>query len=116
MRALDLFCGFGGWSDGFAAMGFDVTGVDIDRSIARIYPFDFILADVRNLNGSKMLSHFDVIVSSPPCTEFSTARRRTANPDMSCVRAWRRIVDQAKPRYWIMENVRGALRYLGPAK
>jgi site-specific DNA-cytosine methylase len=26
MKALDLFCGLGGWSDGLAVEGFDVLG------------------------------------------------------------------------------------------
>jgi site-specific DNA-cytosine methylase len=42
MRALDLFCCAGGASDGLAAAGFHVTGVDIKRRAN--YPYDFIEA------------------------------------------------------------------------
>lgn len=112
---LDLYCGYGGFSDAFAGEGFDVVGVDFERSIAKWYPYDLVLQDVRTFDGARLTGHFDVITSSPPCDQFSVARHdRLVKPDMSCVDAVKRIVDQAKPRYWIMENVRGAIRFLGP--
>lgn len=53
---------------------------------------------------------------SPPCTEFSKANYRLGpckdrSPDMSIVEACLRIVKEAKPHFWIMENPRGCLRH-----
>lgn len=30
MKALDLFCGLGGWSDGLALEGFEMLGIEIN--------------------------------------------------------------------------------------
>jgi site-specific DNA-cytosine methylase len=114
LSALDLFCGYGGWSDGFAAEGFEVLGIDIEPGIAKWYPYPLITTDVRTLDGDRLTGQFDVILASPPCQEFSSARRpRLANPDMSCVNATKDIIARAKPRFWVMENVRGAIAHIG---
>jgi DNA (cytosine-5)-methyltransferase 1 len=102
-RLLDLFCGAGGVSMGYARAGFDVVGVDIQPQPH--YPFRFIQADALDfpLNG------FDVVHASPPCQRYSICqnflRRPEAYPDLlPAVRqkllAW--------GGYWIIENVPGA--------
>ena len=59
------------------------------------------------------------IIANPVCTEFSTARStgKARNPDegMFLVRECQRIISQAKPEWWVIENpARGVLRdYLG---
>ena len=35
------------------------------------------------------------------------------HPDMSLVESAKRIIDKLKPRWWVIENVRGAVPYLG---
>ena len=70
MKVLDLFCGLGGWSDGFFKEGFECTGVEINRSIAEKYPYNSICADVAKLNPEDFKG-FDVIVGSPPCRNFT---------------------------------------------
>ena len=69
MKVLDLFCGLGGWSRAFAEAGHDCTGIDI-KNIG--YPYRFIQAD---LNDWKPDQHYDVILASPPCIEFSQAKK-----------------------------------------
>ena len=65
--AIDLFCGLGGWAEGFLAEGYDVIGFDIVR---RPYPGQLVLQDARTIDGYRM-KHAAVIVASPPCDDFS---------------------------------------------
>jgi len=83
--AIDLFCGLGGWTEGFLSEGWDVVGFDIERHqyavteshfgglpktrISR-YPAQLVLQDVLTLDG-RQFRHADCIVASPPCQEFS---------------------------------------------
>lgn len=118
MKVLDLFCGRGGWSKGFEGMAEEIVGVDI-KDLG--YPYDFILQDVRDLNGFRFKG-FDVIVGSPPCRDFS---RRLVHPrktrwkippdprrGLGLVYAFLARVLEAQPRYWMMENVIGLQDHL----
>ena len=72
MLAIDLFCGLGGWTEGFLAEGWQVIGFDIERHVygeAR-YPAQLVIQDVLTLHGSQF-RNADCIVASPPCQEFS---------------------------------------------
>ena len=71
-RLLDLFCGAGGASMGYAEAGFDVTGIDIKHG--KRYPYTYIRGDVRDYLNVEFLSQFDVIVASPPCQTFSATK------------------------------------------
>lgn len=117
MRVLDLYCGLGGWSKGFAQEGFEPTGVDI---VDVGYPYKLILCDMREFDG-KPFRGIDVVVGSPPCRDFSTMAhfgghrwRDPPNPQRGkeLIDAFLRIVDEAKPEYWLLENVPGAIPYV----
>jgi len=125
-KALDLFCGLGGWSEGLAEEGFYVLGVEVERKIAELYKYDIIVADVRTLNGRRFRG-FDVIVGSPPCRDFTRMCdhavrkdgtiwrwREPKNPwrGLENVKAFLRIVKEAQPKFWLMENVPGLCKYL----
>jgi len=120
MKALDLFCGLGGWSDGLALEGFEVLGVEIEPKIAALYKHPVIVEDVRNLDGRDFRG-YDLIVGSPPCRDFTRMNRFKhwkipADPEgrgMELVNAFLRIVREANPRFWLMENVLGLEKYLG---
>ena len=69
--------------------------------------------DIRDFHTTE---HYDFMTFHPPCTEFSKANWRLGackkrTPDMSIVKACFRIVDEAKPTYWMIENPQGCLRY-----
>lgn len=71
-KAIDLFCGLGGWTDGLLAQGYDVTGYDIEAHEydGERYPATLVLQDVMTLDGAQF-ADAALIVASPPCQEFS---------------------------------------------
>jgi len=110
LKLLDLFCGAGGASHGYAMAGFDVTGIDIKHG--RRYPYKYIRDDVRNYLNSEYLQQFDIIHASPPCqTHSATKHLRNAQGNTTSkidmikeVRA--ALIASGKP--YIIENVPGA--------
>jgi len=117
MKVLDLFCGMGGWSIGFRRQGFEPTGLDIDDVG---YPYDFILDDIRDFDGNPFKGKFEVIVASPPCTEYSSLAKFSAlrgqrpfpDPEKGnlLVKEAKRVIEQIQPRFWVLENVKGSLK------
>ena len=71
-RAIDLFCGLGGWTEGLRAEGYDVTGYDIEAHEygEQKYPATLVLRDVLTIHGSEF-ADADLIVASPPCQAYS---------------------------------------------
>ena len=108
---LDLCSGLGGASAAMSNRGWSVIRVDIDPCFA-----PDVVANVRewSYEGSPP----DLIWASPPCTEFSRESmpwcRTGKTPDMSIVLACKRIIQECNPRFWIIENVRGAIRWFQP--
>lgn len=119
-RMLDLFCGMGGWSVGFHREGFDCKGIDI---VDVGYPYDLIQTDIHDLTWKIPV---DVIVASPPCTEFSTMtqlswfKKQRGPPDpkgpngLGLVEQAIRVIKEANPKFWALENVYGSREYIEP--
>lgn len=103
MKVLDLFCGKGGWSVPFIEDGAHVVGVDIKDLH---YPGHLILEDARNIDGHTFRG-YDLIIGSPPCAEFSKLKIGQGNiaKGLELITTFNRIVSEAKPRFWAMENV-----------
>jgi len=105
-KLLDLFCGAGGAAKGYQQAGFTITGVDIVPQPN--YPFEFIQADVLQLEQS-FLAQFDAIHASPPCQAYSDLAKRNGNADdwPDLVGPVRGLLTRAgKP--WVIENVEGS--------
>lgn len=68
MKILDLFCGAGLAADGYARLGLEVTGIDINPQPN--YPYKFIQADALTFP----LDGFDIVHASPPCQLFTRAK------------------------------------------
>jgi len=110
MKILDLFCGTGGWSKGFKDIFPDAEfyGVDVKEMN---YPFNFIKADLQDwepIPGQE----YDIVLASPPCTEFSIAKKwgkGTQDERIGLDLVWRSfyLVEKIKPKFWIIENVKG---------
>jgi len=119
---LDLFCGLGGFSAAFEDSDrWAVTTVDIEE---RFDPD--IEADVFDLRPSDFETEFDVVLASPPCTQFSpvawshgkrvetdgTPVTPDAEDAVGLVFHTLGLIRGLGPRYWFIENPRGALRYV----
>jgi hypothetical protein len=126
--AIDLYCGLGGWAEGFLAEGYRVIGFDIERHDygTGTYPGQLVLQDARTLHGSQF-RHAGIIVASPPCTEYSyrampwKRARMLPPPDNTLFETCFRIqreASEAAGRYipLIVENVRGAQKWVGRAR
>ena len=120
MKALDLFCGLGGWSDGLAKEGFEVLGVEIEPEIAELYKHPIIVVDVQNLNPQEF-KDYDLIVGSPPCRDFSKFALKIGhkwkvppNPQrgLELIHTFLNFVKEANPTYWLMENVPKLREYI----
>ena len=60
MKVLELFCGRGGLSKPWVALGHDVTGIDI-KDFG--YPGKFIKADLLDWEPNQ---DYDIVLASPP--------------------------------------------------
>lgn len=108
-RLLDLFCGAGAVSIGYAQAGWDVVGVEIDPKVIRRYPFPRLCADA--LSVGDLLDHFDAVHASPPCLRDTSMRhakgaKGLAHPDLitptlAMLRAW----GERTGKPWVVENV-----------
>lgn len=127
---IDLYCGLGGWAEGFMSEGWRVIGFDIERHDYGTggYPGELVLQDVRTIHGAQFRDA-DMIVASPPCQEFSYRampwkRAKALPPPVDGInlfwQCWRiqHEASQAKGEHvpMVVENVCGAQRWIGRAR
>jgi DNA (cytosine-5)-methyltransferase 1 len=65
-------------------------------------------ADVRSIKLAKLPRKIDVVVGSPPCTQFSFANRGGAgdlSDGLEDILSFLKVVAYLKPRFWVLENV-----------
>lgn len=103
-RLLDLFCGAGISATGWAAAGFDVTGVDIRPQ--KRYPYAFIQDDAI----AYALAYgwqYDAIAASPPCqfgSQITPKHRRDQHPNLI---PQTRFALESLGKPYMLENVGG---------
>ena len=120
MPVLDLFCGTGGFSEGFNQTGKfqTVAGLDImpDRALtfALNHPTANVYChDIATFRSWKALSGIrpKVIIGGPPCQGFSSIRPfRSENRDdqrNNLFEYFAHAVDELKPEWFVLENVVG---------
>lgn len=127
---IDLFCGLGGWTEGFLAEGYRCVGFDVERHVygAHCYPGQLVLQDVCTLDG-RQFAGAAVIVASSPCQEFSYRampfkRARALGPPELGMHLFaqaariQREASEAAGRHipMVQENVRGAQPWVGRAR
>ncbi|MEI6427437.1 MAG: DNA cytosine methyltransferase [Pseudanabaena sp. ELA607] len=121
---LDLFAGAGGMSLGFEAAGFEIgASIEIDPIHCAIHEFNFpytaticsnigdvTLDQIEKKLLEKRFNHIDVIVGGPPCQGFSQmGLRQLDDPRNSLVFEYLRLVRHIKPKYFVLENVKGMI-------
>jgi DNA (cytosine-5)-methyltransferase 1 len=133
LTVIDLFCGAGGFSEGFRQAGFRVVwGVDrwqpaVDTHKGNHPNCDTLCDDIIRISllpdvaFHSIVPDSDVIIGSPPCTFFSNSNR-SGNGNKSrgkeLIKAFLRIVARKKYRrnsilkYWILENVPKASKHI----
>lgn len=116
----DLFCGAGGFSEGFRQAGYKVLwGIDNWQPAVDTHKKNHPEVDVRCEDILKVipssLPKVDILIGSPPCTFFSLSNRggnRDPAEGLILVKRFLMFVHVLQPRYWIMENVPQLLRHL----
>lgn len=119
--AIELFAGAGGLSLGFEQAGFDVAAaVEVDPIHCAVHEYNFpetaaICRDVSKLTGSEIREiaelgsrEVDVVFGGAPCQGFSLIGHRALDdPRNALVGHFARIVFELRPRYFVLENVKG---------
>lgn len=113
MMIADLFAGIGGFSLGFHMAGFETAwACEIDKAARRIYSMRFpdvpLLGDIREIEDPMPA---DVYCGGFPCQNLSVAgRRRGLKGERSGLFFdFVRLVERARPRWIVLENVPGLL-------
>ena len=129
MKVLDLFSGLGGFSEAFLRSGDEVVRVENNPLLSEVPATT--MQDVREMRDrlrqfkdeGQPIRQIDVLLASPPCDEFSNAfhapravasregKLNEYQPSMELVEVTLEIIKLIKPRYWIIENVVGSIRY-----
>lgn len=113
LRAVDLYSGVGGWALGLRLAGIEVVASYERWGMANETNFknnqhQAQTIDIRRLSLGDLPSDIDIVVGSPPCTQFSFSNRG-GNGDiedgLEDIKKFLTIVDHLKPKFWAMENV-----------
>jgi len=130
MKAVDLFCGAGGFTLAAKRLGIRVlAAVDSDPHACATYRLNFIEhkkirpklydKDILSLDPQTMLEDLglkagdiDIVMGGPPCQGFSTHRFKDTGVDdrrNELLRRYFDFIEALKPKTFIVENVSGLL-------
>ncbi|NES64854.1 MAG: DNA cytosine methyltransferase, partial [Okeania sp. SIO2D1] len=118
---IDLFAGAGGMTLGFEQAGFDIpVSVEIDPIHCATHQFNFpfwsvLCRSVATVTGSEIRQfsgisnrEIDVVFGGPPCQGFSMMGKRALDdPRNTLISHFVRLVLELKPKYFVIENVKG---------
>lgn len=123
-KMVDLFCGAGGLSLGFAQNGF-ITSLanDIEPCCIDTYSHNhpetprenIILGDINNvISNIDSLLRFkdvDIVIGGPPCQGFSMANRQRIidDPRNKLYKSYVKVLTIVRPKFFVMENVKGMM-------
>lgn len=127
---IDIFCGAGGFSEGFRQQGFGIVmGIDSWLPAIETFNHNFGLeCEIKNVLDFKdsieeieTLPDTDVIIGSPPCVAFSNSNisgKADKTSGVTLTEVFLRIVavkkhkKNSKLKAWYMENVTNSVNYL----
>jgi DNA (cytosine-5)-methyltransferase 1 len=120
LTAVDLFSGAGGASYGLVRSGYDLRlAVDVHPEYAMTHtanlPGQFLAADLRGVDGEKVMSmadvgvaELDVMFAGPPCQGFSIIGSRVVWDERNNLfLEVLRLAREVRPRVVVIENVPG---------
>lgn len=121
-KSISLFSGAMGLDLGLMQAGIDIQiGQDIDNTCIQTMlanGYKGIIGDIRNISAQFILEQANMkvgepflICGGPPCQPFSTAGKRLGinDPRGSLFKEYVRIIDEIRPRFFVMENVKGLM-------
>ena len=121
-KTISLFSGAMGLDIGLEQAGADIViGQDYDSSCIKTMEqnaYKGISGDIRSIEASELLALTGMkrgepflICGGPPCQPFSTAGKRLGinDPRGSLFRDYLRMIDEIRPRFFVMENVKGLM-------
>lgn len=117
---VDLFSGCGGFNEGFKKAGFKtVVSNDIWEPAYKTFfknnpSSPFVLGDITEINIKKKIINLGkdstILIGGPPCQAYSMAGARNVDdPRGKLFEDYLEIVNQIKPKFFVMENVKGLL-------
>ncbi len=122
MRAISLFSGAMGLDIGLMKAGIKIEiGQDFDTDCVRTMAANGhkgLLGDIKNVAPEMLLAETNMnvgepflICGGPPCQPFSTAGKRMGinDPRGSLFLDFVRMIDAIRPRFFVMENVKGLM-------
>lgn len=125
-KSLDLFCGAGGLTAGFKDAGIETalctdfneaacTTIKINNPEAKVICGDITEESIRTAVTSAVItSGADIVCGGPPCQGFSMAGYRNKDdPRNQLFREFVSVVEAAKPKVVLFENVEGILTFNG---
>ena len=124
-KMISLFSGAMGLDLGMEAAGFSCAGcLELDKRACETIRINrpeipLIEGDIKDWNnGGKLLSALkmkasdvSIMVGGPPCPSFSTAGKRQSfnDPRGQVMFDFLKLIDEVRPPFFVMENVRGIL-------
>ena len=120
LKVIDLFSGCGGLNEGFKQAGFTTSvSNDIWEQAANTFIRNnkdsrFVLGDISQKKIRDEIIKYgkgsDVIIGGPPCQAYSMAGSGDVDdPRGKLFEDYVKIVKAVKPKYFVMENVKGLL-------
>ena len=120
MKAVSLFAGVGGFDLALTRGGAEVVAsVEIDKNARKVlekqFPTTTHLEDVKSVTGKQLFelgfNSDGIIVGGFPCQDLSRAGKRAGLAGERSGLFWemRRIIQETQAKYFIFENVQGAL-------